>query len=306
MTENTFNIANIYLLRRDHTYKWLHNAAKSLPLDDETAELFGDFRIEHQITDTRQIQTISWADTQPTEGTFVNDGINAMIRAAKQMPDRSKLAVCLWDGILPDWVADKGGMTWEQFSEAFVRYIEYVIRNIVGKFGCYIISNESNLRIYNDSLTKSCGITDKKSFETARTNLIVSHIKAYHKIREIYFNCGRDVSVGVGIHFRLFDTSKLLTKIKESEQEHLLQGEIFRALTTGEISGKNDKYPFGQQQFCDFIALDTFSLSESVSKTLGDTDFTSDEAWDKYKTTFCKMCMTYFSDDDIPKYVITQ
>ena len=306
MTEDTFNLANIYLLKTSDTYKWLHNAAKSLPLDDETAELVGDFRIEHQITDTRQIQTISWAATQPTEGSFVNDGINAMIRAAKRMPDRSKLAVCLWDGILPEWVADKGGMTWGQFSEAFVRYIEYVIRNIVGKFGCYIISDESNLSLYNDSITKSNHITDKKSFETARTNLIVSHIKAYHKIREIYFNCGREASVGVGIHFRMFDTSKLLTKMKESEQENLLQGEIFKALTTGELSGSSDKYPFGQQPFCDFIALDTFSVSETAAKALGGKDITDDEGWAKYKTTFCKMCMTYFSNDDIPKYVITR
>ncbi|MBP5706252.1 MAG: family 1 glycosylhydrolase [Spirochaetales bacterium] len=303
---DSFNLANIYLLKTDNTYKWLHNAAKSLPLDDETAELFGDFRIEHQITDTRQILSISWAATQPTENSFSNDGINAMIREAQKMSDRSKLAVCLWDGILPEWVQDKGGMTWEQFSEAFVRYIEYVIRSIVGKFRCYIISNESNLRLYNDNITKANNITDKKSFETARTNLIVSHIKAYHKIREIHFTCGRESSVGVGLHFRMFDTSKLLTKMKENEQENLIQGEVFRALTTGEISGSSDKYPFGQQNFCDFIVLDTFSLSEAVTKVIGDKDFTSDEVWDKYKTTFCKMCMTYFSNDDIPKYVITK
>ena len=35
-------------------------------------------------------------------------------------------------------------------------------------------------------------------------------------------------------------------------------------------------------------------------------DSNDDEGWAKSKTTFCKMCMTYFSNDDIPKYVITR
>ena len=35
----SFNIADIYLKKTEDSYKWQYYAAKSLPLDDETAAL---------------------------------------------------------------------------------------------------------------------------------------------------------------------------------------------------------------------------------------------------------------------------
>ncbi len=299
----TFNLAEIYLKQNGKSYLWQHYPAKSLDLDEQEQEIFGpDFRIEHQIVGTKNVVCTQWADTVPEDGCFKDNGINKLRAQLKNADSPNDVTLCFFDGTFPQWAT--GGWTNEKNIGCFVQYIEYVLRNLGGQIKSFIVSDEINLALYNDYFTHANGITDKKNYEQAIDNVIQAHVKAYHKIHEINLNYGVEAEVGLSMHLRMFDTTKLLTKLKESETESLFQDDLYNALTTGQLPRSADKFMFGQQRFYDFLAIKNFSLSDTVNKSINYKDFCSDENFVKYKQIFCKMCLKYFNLEDAPVYIL--
>lgn len=300
---DTFNLAEIYLKQNDKSYLWQYSPAKSLDLDEQEQEIFGsDFRIEHQIVGTKAVIYTQWADTVVSDGVFVDNGINKLRTQLKNLPNKSDVTLCFFNGTFPQWTT--GGWTNKENVQSFLQYIEYVLRNLGGRINSYIVSDEINLCLYNDFMTHANNIADKKNYEQAIDNIIQAHIKAYHKIHEINLNYGTEAQVGLSVHLRMFDTTKLLTKLKESEAESLFQDDFYNALTTGELPRSADKFMFGEQRFYDYLAIKNFSLSDTVNKALNYKDFCSDDNFAKYKQIFCKMCKKYFDLEDAPVYIL--
>ena len=173
--------------------------------------------------------SIEWSRIEPDEGCFNQlalDHYKEMSELFKQL--HIKTFVTLNHFTVPQWFAEKGGFHKRENISYFLRYVEKVVKALMGLADFYLIINES---------------THTKIDTRLGFNYLIAHARAYRLIKSI---CDVPVSSAhMAIQtfpYRYYDE---LDRIMAAYRDFQYNGCFLHAIATGELIS-----PFGDAEEC--------------------------------------------------------
>ena len=146
-----------------------------------------DFDLAQKMNNNAHRFSIEWARIEPEQGKFDQKEIEHYKKVIKALKDRGlEPFVTLYHWTLPVWFAKKGGWLNKNAVDCFVKYVEFVVKNLSDvKF--WITINESNVYTSHSFLRGDWPPFKKSWFVTNRVlkQLEISHKKSYELIHKI-------------------------------------------------------------------------------------------------------------------------
>lgn len=235
---------------------------------------------------------VEWARIEPEEGCFNDDAIDHVREEILLLRGLGiKPLLTLHHFTNPMWFENKGG--WEKPGNIwfFMRFAEKIVRSLGHLVSEYITINEPNVYAYNGYMNGSWP-PGKKSVSAVMQVMSVmasAHIRTYRLIHDVRRSMGfDDTRVSVALHMRVFEPKNPKNPAQAaaaSLAEHLFQGNLARALTTGEFT-----YPLKNHiraymgNYTDFHAINYYTRSTVTGLADGVRDgcFKNDLGWEIY------------------------
>lgn len=154
-----------------------------------------DFDLAKKMNNNAHRFSISWARIEPEEGKFSQKEIEHYRKVILALRERGlEPFVTLYHWPLPIWLAKRGGWLNKKASEYFIKYAEFVVKNLP-KVKFWITINEPWIYTPRAFLIGEFPPFRKNIFKTIRVlkNLSTVHNKAYQAIHRISPNA----SVGI-------------------------------------------------------------------------------------------------------------
>jgi beta-glucosidase len=131
--------------------------------------------------------SVEWARVEPREGEWDVSALRWYRELILECEKRSLMPMLtLHHFTLPQWVAEKGGLAWDQFPERFLKYTLKVIEAVGTRVSLWCTVNEPmGLAIgkYMGGFMPP-GTNDPASVSTANRNLFAGHVLAYDALHE--------------------------------------------------------------------------------------------------------------------------
>ncbi len=156
-----------------------------------------DFNIAKSLGHNVHRFSIEWSRIEPEEGKFDEKEIEHYRKVIKALRTRGiEPFITLWHWPLPIWLSEKGGWELDEMPDYFEKYVKKIVESLDDvKF--WITINEPQIFSGNSFLIGIWPPQKKSiwSYMKVIKNLILSHKKAYHVIKETL----SDAQVGVAI-----------------------------------------------------------------------------------------------------------
>ena len=148
-----------------------------------------DFDLARQLNHNAHRLSIEWSRIEPSEGNFSESQINHYIDVIDALLARNlEPVVTLHHFSLPIWFAKIGGWANKDAHKYFTRYTEKIVTALANKVKYWVTINEPMVYVYYAYIAGDWPPQEKSYFKSNRVvnSLVVSHVKAYRAIHEIY------------------------------------------------------------------------------------------------------------------------
>ncbi len=258
---------------------------------------------------------IEWSRIEPREGVF-DDRALAHYRAEIELLRKAGIEplVTLHHFSNPLWMEDSGSWIDPSCIERFVRYADYVARNLGDLVRDWITINEPNvycLMSYAQGLFPPGKKSIRLYFRGAK-NMIGAHAAAYRAIHEAGRAAGRrDTRVGVAHHLRILEplTGSPVERGIASLIDRVFQEIFVAGMAEGRLivpAGRG--YPFGQGDFQDFFGINYYSRDMIASPPgkvmqVREDAPTNDLGWEIYPEGLYRVCERYYARYGKPIFI---
>jgi beta-glucosidase len=189
--------------------------------------------------------SIEWSRVEPEEGKWdekawahYGDEI-ARLRQAEIVP-----MVTLLHFTLPAWIAERGGLTADDFADRFARFAAETARRFGNDVDLWCTVNEPNVQMYQSYVQGVWppGVRDTKKASVAFSGLVRGHAAAAAAIRE----ADAGARVGAAINLIVFDPARrwwLLDWIAAREADRGFNWAFYDSIKSGRISLRLAGFP---------------------------------------------------------------
>jgi len=272
---------------------------------------------------------IEWSRIEPQQGRFDEEVVAHYRRELQLLVDRGiRPLVTLHHFSCPLWFSRMGGFESVRAPEIFSAYVRRVITALGDLASEYITINEPNVYVTNGYF-RGIWPPGKKDLRLAfkvYRNLAHCHAAAYtaiHETRKTLGFQGRTMA-GAAFHIRVFEgaTRRPDDRIAARLMDHLFQGAIMKAMTTGRLTwpigagriagyaGDDRERSFGKDHgniFADFLAVNYYS--RSIVRAKGFTDGVhpdsprNDLGWEIYPEGLSLLCRRFHKKFRLPVWI---
>lgn len=155
--------------------------------------------------------SIEWAKCEPKEGHWNLEEIEWLDELISEC-EKNKIVpmATLHHFTLPMWVADKGGLLWQNFPQKFGSYVKKLVRSIGSRIPLWCTINEPMVLALGQYIAGIMppALMDSDAVGVSSRNLFLAHLQAYEIIHsEIQRRNGpsRNQPLSVGIAHNLVD-----------------------------------------------------------------------------------------------------
>ncbi len=182
--------------------------------------------------------SIEWSRVEPVEGSWNEEAWAhyadeiAQLRAAD-----IELMVTLLHFTLPTWIADRGGLTAEDFPERFARFAAEAARRFGADVPLWCTVNEPNVQMYQSYVQGVWppGVQDTSQASLAFAGLVRGHTAAVASIRTV----DPEAQVGAAMNLIVFDPSQrwsVLDWVAAREADKGFNWAFYDSIKEGRIS----------------------------------------------------------------------
>ncbi|MBU0625471.1 glycoside hydrolase family 1 protein [Patescibacteria group bacterium] len=159
-----------------------------------------DFDLAAELGNNAHRLSLEWSRIEPQPGEFDLDQVLHYRRVLEALKKRGlKTMVTLWHFTLPLWVADRGGWSSRQTAQYFVRYTEFVARELGDLVDIWITINEPMIYLTQTYGTGAWPPGQKNiwRFLLAFKQLARAHKNAYQQLHSILDTKTNRIQVGI-------------------------------------------------------------------------------------------------------------
>ena len=213
---------------------------------------------------------------------------------------------------VPMWYENKGGFSKRENIGDFLELVRLVVEHFGDIVSDYITINEPNVYATNSWCFGSWppGHTSFTETVAVMENMACAHIKAYGIIHEMRRAMGyTDTKVGFANHVRVFepkDPGKLSHRIFSKAAEHLFQGAISVAMSTGRFPlPLRNHWKLPQGEYSDFVGVNYYSRSSISGPADGVRDNCpkNDLGWEIYPAGIVEVSQKLYKILPRPIYI---
>ncbi len=167
-----------------------------------------DFKLAQDLGHTAHRFSIEWSRIEPQEDQWDNLALDHYAQVIRSLRSKGmEPIVTLHHFTLPLWLARQGGWASPKTPELFARYVEKVTEALGSDVHYWMTLNEPGVYTYKSYLTGEWPPGVKSSDEGFKVfkNLLLGHVLAYEKIKEVYFRKGwQEPMVGIAQSVLIF------------------------------------------------------------------------------------------------------
>jgi len=132
--------------------------------------------------------SIEWSRVEPKEGQWDKSALDWYLALVLECEKRGlQPMVTLLHFTIPQWLAEKGGFTWEHSAEKFAGFTRKVAQHLGAHVPLWCTLNEPNVMVLGQYLAGFMppAVYNPKLAAVASRNLLLAHIRAYDILHEI-------------------------------------------------------------------------------------------------------------------------
>lgn len=277
-------------------YAW-EEAGKTLGRSGKATDYWNKYQQDNAIAQDLGCSafrfSLEWSRIEPADGEFNKEAIEHYRNVLQDLKTKGMqrvVTLCHWT--LPLWFAQKGGWHGKNPEKDFVRYCEFVIKELGDEIDILITLNEPTIPL-NKGYLAGVFPPGKKSiaaFWTARNNMIKAHSECYKLVK----NIKPELPVGITQFCNTFETAGVLR--------------IFNGLAKKFEVFYNWGFVKKSLDFHDFVGVDyyatfVFSLKYPFIARKTTMDRWTDMNWGIYPQGLYDVCMEAQSEFQKPIYI---
>lgn len=163
--------------------------ARSDQACDQWNRFEGDFQLAQNLGHTAHRFSLEWSRIEPQEGQFDNAALDHYAQVIHSLRSKGiEPIVTLHHFTLPLWLARQGGWYSEKTPQFFARYAEKVTEVLGSDIHYWMTLNEPAVYTYKSYLIGEWppGVKSSEKGLQVFKNLLLGHVLAYQKIKEVY------------------------------------------------------------------------------------------------------------------------
>jgi len=176
--------------------------------DDEWNRFEEDFKLAQELGHTAHRFSIEWSRIEPQEGQWDNKALDHYAQVIRSLRSKGmEPIVTLNHFTLPLWLARKGGWYSDKTPLLFARYVEKVTEALGHDVHYWMTLNEPSVYVYKGYLIGEWPPQVKSPKKAVKVfkNLLLGHVLAYEKIKEVYIQRGwTEPMVGIAQNVLIF------------------------------------------------------------------------------------------------------
>ncbi|MGF0040365.1 glycoside hydrolase family 1 protein [Peptoniphilaceae bacterium SGI.131] len=251
----------------------------------EDADLLDELEIKHYR------MSLEWARIEPKQGEFDQAVMDRYLEEILYLKNKGiEVLLTLYHFSHPQWFEDLNSFEKEENIDIFLRFVDYVIRQVGAYVKDFCTINEPNVYAVNSYFFGEWLQEEKNIIKTIKVMSIFAtcHIEIYKLIKAIFAeNAWGDSDVTFALHMRYFTPYKnnFINRLGVRLFNFLFQEGIFKASALGQFKFpfKNiRKHPKGQ--YLDSIGINYYSrgLVDKFSDKVKEKAYKNDLGWEIY------------------------
>jgi len=167
-----------------------------------------DFKLAQDLGHTAHRFSIEWSRIEPQENQWDSLALDHYAQVIRSLRSKGiEPIVTLHHFTLPLWLARQGGWYSEKTPQLFARYVEKVTEILGSDVHYWMTLNEPGVYTYKSYLTGEWppGVKSPEKGLKVFKNLLLGHVLAYEKIKEVYVRKGwKEPMVGIAQSVLIF------------------------------------------------------------------------------------------------------
>jgi len=163
--------------------------ARSGQACDQWNRFEDDFKLAQTLSHTAHRFSVEWSRIEPQEGQWDSLALDHYAQVIRSLRSKDmEPIVTLHHFTLPLWLARQGGWHSEKAPQLFARYVEKVTEALGGDVYYWMTLNEPVVHTYKSYMVGEWppGVKSPKESFKVFENLLLGHVLAYEKIKEVY------------------------------------------------------------------------------------------------------------------------
>jgi beta-glucosidase len=256
---------------------WTHTAGKIKDASnaDHATDFWNDYEADFDLAKDLSSNvfrlSIAWERIETKPGIYNPEALNHYVKIIGALRKRGlEPIVTLQHFVLPEWLAQQGGILAPNFVERFSKYFMHVTERLAAAplHVKYFMTINEPLVLVNAGFLEGIwppGLKDPKLANEAVAQLARAHVKSYQLARAN--PALNDIQISIAKHWRIFEGKGILGSIIAKMSDWAFNRQIMKALTTGNAyfwipgaTGIKEKFqiPEGRSGFLDFIGINYY------------------------------------------------
>jgi len=182
--------------------------ARSGQADDEWDRFEEDFKLAQTLGHNAHRFSIEWSRIEPKEGQWDSSALDHYAKVIRSLRSKGmEPIVTLNHFTIPLWLSHQGGWYSDNTPKLFARYVQKVSEALGSNVHYWMTINEPGVLTYKGYLTGEWppGIKSPEKALKVFKNLLLGHVLAYEKIKEVYtLKSWREPLVGIAQSVLIF------------------------------------------------------------------------------------------------------
>jgi len=209
--------------------------------DDEWNRFEEDFKLAQNLGHTAHRFSIEWSRIEPQEGQWDNRALDHYAQVIRSLKKKGmEPIVTLNHFTIPLWLARQGGWYFEKTPQLFARYVEKVVEDLGNDVHYWMTLNEPGVYTYKGYMVGEWppGVKSPEKGLVVFKNLLLGHVLAYEKIKEVYIRRGwKAPMVGIAqnvLIFRACSDTSLRDRVAARFRHWMFNHLFIQALVRGQ------------------------------------------------------------------------
>lgn len=282
-----------------------------------------DIRLMQILNQESYRMSIEWSRIEPKQGEYCIEALNhyrkelCLLKKARIRP-----VVTLHHFAHPIWFEEKGGFYQKEGIKYFLKYVEYIVKELGDLVTDWITINEPNVYAVGGYYAGRFPPGDKSFLRFFRVskNLVKAHILAYNKIHTIMSrkHLSSETKVGVAYHIAYIDphTQSLYGRFIYRLIQYVFHDLFIQGTINGNFlfpSGGSQRYGQKGKKYCDFIGINYYArhfvkVSWNPRQFFGSIEFDenghlNDLGWEIYPQGLFHVCKRIYAKYKLPIFI---
>jgi beta-glucosidase len=310
----------------EHEEGRIHNGDVSGPATDHWNRLEEDTQLIKDLGAGVYRFSIEWAKIEPQPGVWDLTAVKHYREEIRLLKEAGiEPLITFHHFVFPQWVRELGGWEAKGIEDLFAKYVAFAYLNITHDVNWFVTINEPMVHLsagYIDGAHPPGEQRELKDIDELIVGLLKSHAKAYHTLKELAAQDGKEISVSMSYHLRAFRSKTWINVVDQIVAAYARKAwnwSVLGAVETGVLKMnmpgllKIDREIEGLARTQDYIGLNYYSrdllhysFKRGLIRTTRRRSETTDLGWEIYPKGLFRLLKRVYKKFPHQKIMITE